>query len=656
MPDVPPPSPRPGIDALCLDAPQPAFEGRSFGGVGPYEWVRGTAVCSVDPDHPQNQGIVLLAQAPRDGRGYVTCDCDIEILRPVDPARGNGWLLYDVLNRGTKRAVHRINGGVESNNPTTPAEAGTGFLMRQGFTVVWSGWQADLPAGLMGARLPIATGAAGPLTGLSREEFILDLPAPKRADGIEELAPDRFVYHLAYPAADINDGSARLTIRQNEADDRAEVPAGQWRHLDARRIEINHALPGTFDRGAIWEFIYRARDPAVAGLALASMRDIVSFLRHGTADGRGRPSPPAGRCRYAVGFGLSQSGRVLRDFLHEGFNTDLAGRPVFDAMMPLIAGSRRSFLNHAFAQPGRFPRQHEDHGFPGDQFPFGYAMQTDAITGRRDGLLARAEAAGPTPKIMHIDSESEVFSARASLVLTDTAGADIAQSDSVRIYVAAGVAHGDYPLPPAVAQAAGNTLTYGPLVRALLPALCRWVETGAAPPPSQHPTRAGGTLVSHAEASLAFPALPQTAYPDQFNRLHVMDYAVQPPRAGGEYPVFLSITDADGNSVAGVRHPLLTAPLGTHTGWQLRRPGYAPGELFNVFGAFIPFAATRREREANGDPRLSLQERYGDAAGWRAALAAGLEPLVEAGYLLAEDAERILTHAARGYPARLDFA
>jgi Alpha/beta hydrolase domain len=656
MPDAVPPLPQAGIDALRLQPAQPAFAGRSFGEVGAYEWVVGTAFCSVDPAQLRNRGIALLDRAPRDWRGFVTYDVDLSILRPVDPACGNGWLLYDVLNRGTKRAIHRINSGVESNTPTSEAEAGTGFLMRRGFTMVWSGWQADLPAGLMSARLPIATAAEEKLTRLSREEFILDLSAPKRADGITELSATRFVYQLSYPAAEIADGSATLTIRQNEADARIAVPRAQWRYLNPCRIEITHDLPAAFDRGAIWEFIYRAGEPVVTGLALASMRDIVAFLRRGTADVAGQPNPLAGRCRHAVGFGLSQSGRVLRDFLYEGFNVDLDGRPVFEAMMPVIAGSRRSFLNFPFAQPGRFPRQHEDHSFPGDQFPFTYGVQIDAISGRRDGILAQAEADGVAPKIMHIDSESEIFSARSSLVVTDTIGGDIALPENVRVYIANGVAHGDYPLSPAIARTAGNTLTYGPLARALLPALCRWVETGTLPPPSRYPTRATGTLVTLAEAARAFPQLPQTGFPDRLNRLHLLDHNKQPPEAWGEYPVFLGVTDEDGNGRGGVLHPLLAAPLGTHTGWQLRRPSFAPGELLNVFGAFIPFATTRAARETTCDPRPSLEERYGNAAGWHAALAAALPALVADGFLLEEDAERILARAGDGYPAALNFS
>lgn len=657
MSDASPPS---GLTRLRLDPPVPAFDGREFGGTGDYEWIRGTALCALDPQHPLNRPIALLDHAPCDRDGRVSYEVDLAILRPADPARGNGWLLYDVLNRGTKRAVHRINSGAASNHPATPAEAGTGFLMREGYTLVWSGWQHDVPlgGGRMAARLPVARGPDGPLAGWSREEFILDAPAAIRDDGIEEASPTVFTYRLSYPAADPADPSARLSLRQNEGDARTGMPRPCWRFIDPQRIEVTHGLTadggGAPDRGAIWEFIYRARDPVVAGIGLASIRDVVAFLRHAQADAAGTENPLAGRIRRAMGFGLSQSGRVLRDFLHEGFNEDLSGRAVFEAVMPVIAGSRRAFVNMPFAQPGRFSRQHEDHSFPGDQFPFTYGTVTDPVSGRTDGILARAAEAGVAPKIVHLDSESEVFSARTSLVVTDTEGRDLALPENVRVYVAAGVAHGDYPLPAAVARTAGNTLTYGALARALVRALRDWVETGAFPPPSRHPTRADGTLVPLADAARAFPSLPQTPFPDRMNGLRLMDHAVQPPAAGASYPVFVGTTDADGNAAAGVPHPLALLPLGTHTGWQLRRPGFAAGELMNVFGAFIPFARTRAEREASGDPRPSLEERYGTAAGWRERLAAALPALVAAGYLLEEDAEAVLAQAAAGYPETLN--
>ena len=630
-----------GVQRIHLAPAQPAFAGRLFDGRA-YEWLAGTAFLAADPADPANAPVVHLSDAPRDRDGLVRYEADVAILRPV--ADGNGWMLYDVLNRGTKRAVHRINTATGSNLPATEAEAGTGWLMRGGWTLVWSGWQHDVPpgGGRMAARLPAVAG----LEGWSREEWVLDLPAATRDDSVEAETPTHFTYRLTYAAAPRPE--ARLTVRQNEADPHTPVDPALWRFDGPGRIVVAQDARAPFDRGAIWEFTYRATDPVVTGLGLLGMRDVAAFLRHGTAaDG----NPLAGTVRHAAGFGLSQSGRVLRDFLRWGFNRDTAGRPVFDAVMPVIAGSRRAFVNLPFAQPGRFPRQHEDHLFPGDQFPFAYATQADVVGRRTDGVLPPGQQ---DTRVIHLDSESEMFSARTSLVVTDTTGQDAVLPDNVRVYVASGTAHGDYPLPPEVATAEGNTLTYGALARAALHALRRWVEDGTSPPPSRHPTRADGTLVDLPAAASAFPRLPQTAFPGRLNALALLDHGTVPPSPGAPYPVFVGITDADGNMRGGVPHPLTVAPLGTHTGWQLRKHGFAPGELMNVFGAFVPFAATRAEREAAGDPRPSLEERYGSAAGWRNALAVALPGLVAAGYLLPEDADRVLVLAAAGYPARLN--
>ena len=653
----------PGLTWTEASRQSPAYEGTSFGNAGAYEWVFGRLTGEVDPRHPLNQGIALLDRASVNGNGYVTYETDVAILKPIDATRGNGWMLYDVLNRGTKRAIQRINTGPASNSPFKLDDIGTRYLMERGFTVVWTAWQGDVPpgGGRMLAKLPVAMGPDGPITGMSREEFILDLAAAVREDGIEEIADDRFQVRLSYPAADMADlASASLTIRQNEQDERQSPPGLSWRYHDENTLEVTHARDLPFDRGAIYEFVYKAKNPTVMGLGLAAIRDTVSFFRHAAADARGNANPLHGALRHALGFGLSQSGRVLRDFLYEGFNADREGRAVFDAVMPLIAGSRRAFLNAPFAQPGRFSRQHEDHSFPGDQFPFGYGLLHDPISERTDSILARAEVASVAPgsadpKIMHLDTDSEFVSARSSLVVTDCEGNDVTLPDNVRFYLAASVAHGDYPLPAEVASAQGNTLTYGTLVRALIDALTAWVETGKTPPASRYPTRAAGTLLSRAQVEAHFPAIPGVRYPQTINGLQLADHTQVPPGQGAAYPVFIGSTDADGNGDAGVVHPLVTTPLGTHTGWQVRRPGFAEGELFNVFGSFWPFAVTRTEREANRDPRPSLEERYGDMAGWQAYLKTALEGLVIDGFLLQEDRERILTQAGRGYFTTFNF-
>ena len=353
------------------------------------------------------------------------------------------------------------------------------------------------------------------------------------------------------------------------------------------------------------------------GIGFAAIRDIVAFLRH-AADG----NPLRSGIRHALGFGISQSGRVLRDLVYYGFNQDLAGRQVFDGILPVVAGSRRTCINWQFAQAGRYSRQHEDHSYGDDQFPFSYPTLSDPISGRTDGILQRARDAGVCPKVMHLDTESDIWQARASLVATDTNGADIAMPDEVRIYAVTGVPHAPFrPLAKPVMQLPGNPLGYGAFMRALLIALTEWVEHGIAPPASRFPSRAAGTLVPLAEAREGFPRLPLVNFPTVLNELRLRDHSVEPPIETTAYPVFVQSVDADGNSVGGLRHPLLDAPLATHVGWSLRAAGYGEGDLFTIQGSMIPFAATEAERQRAGDPRPSLAARYASREAWAEKLA-----------------------------------
>jgi len=634
----------PAVKELIIsEVESPTFEGMAFGDVGPYESIVGRALCEIDPAAPQNRGIVNLDKAPRNAAGLVEYDVDVYMLRPVDPGRGNGWLFYEVLNRGGKRSINRINNGSPSNTPRLKSDVGTGFLMNEGYTLVWTGWQGELaPApGLMTARLPIAAHEDRPITGRTLEEFIDESDGPT------------FVGRLTYPAASLDRAEATLTIRERERDARATPPGLSWRYLDERRIEITRPPGRDYDKGAIYEFVYTARDPIVSGLAFASVRDIVSWLRSGEADGAGNPNPMVrnghNEVRRAMLLGISQSGRFVRDFLYQGFNQDLDGRQVFEAAVPIIAGSRKTFINYPFAQPGRYSRQHEDHCYPGDQFPFTYTSLTDPISGRTDDILAQCRETGTDPKIMHIDTDSEIWSARASLVVTDCEGRDIDLPANVRAYLAAGLQHGTPPRetfdkigqPP-------NPVGYGALTRPLLVALKRWVEDGVEPPPSRFPRIADGTLVTLDEGRKRFPSIPGAPYPSVYNELRLMDHRFAPAEEGPAYPVFVSTTDADGNGDAGIRHPLLDAPTATHVGWNLRAPGHAAGELAGVIGSLIPFTRTGAEREASGDPRPSFEERYGDKAGFVKALREACDRLVGQGYFLREDADRLMAAAENG--------
>ena len=620
----------------------PVFGGAEFAGVGNYERLHGTVFGELDPTHRLNADIVNLDKAPRNARGHVEYQSDFRILKPLDLDRGDGCLVYDVPNRGNQPIMARLNGAPDGGHPQ---HAGNGFLMRRGFTVVWSGWQGDVPPGAdrLTAHFPTIPG----ITGMVREEFIAEATGLLGDSNIQELSEDRFVGTLVYPVADA--AGATLTAREREADPRATPPGLAWRLIDDRHVEIMRPTAPGFDRGAIYEFVYRAQDPIVMGIGFAAIRDIVSFLRYGTKD---NPLAPQERpcIRRALGFGISQSGRVLRDLVYLGFNQDLAGRQVFDGILPVVAGSRRTCINWQFAQAGRYSRQHEDHSYGDDQFPFSYPTLSDPISGRSGGILQRARDANVCPKVLHLDTESDLWQARSSLIVTDTSGTDIAMPDEVRVYTVSGVSHAPFrPLSKPVMQLPGNRLGYGAFMRALLVALFEWVEHGVAPPASRFPSRADATLVSLAEARSTFPKLPQVNFPKVLNELRLRDHSVEPPIESLAYPVFVQATDTDGNALGGFRHPMVDAPLATHTGWSLRASGYGEGDLFTIQGSMIPFATTEAERQRAGDPRPSVEARYASRDVWAARLAAATDRLVAERLLLPEDGDRLLAAARESW-------
>jgi hypothetical protein len=331
----------------------------------------------------------------------------------------------------------------------------------------------------------------------------------------------------------------------------------------------------------------------------------------------------------------------LHDFLYWGFNADEAGRPVFEGLMPHIAGGKKTFTNYRFSQPGRSPYQHADSVYPGSEFPFTYPVTTDVLTGRTDGLLARCLAAGNCPKIIKTDSEIEFYQQRASLVATDTQGKAVAMPDNVRLFFLSNLPHyalaSDQSVLTRTCAYPTNPLNAGPPVRALLVALDTWISTGMVPPASRYPSRSDGTLVEPTPERVGFPHIPGINYTALMTRPAVINFDVMPPVKGASYPVFLPKTDADGRDVAGLHLPTLEAPIATYSGWNLRKTGFAAGELCENNGSMLPFAATREERLNSHDPRLSLAERYPGSRDRAAAVAKAARQLVEDRLLLTED-------------------
>lgn len=603
----------------------PAFGGASFGKVGPYERITARASVAVDPADRRNAVIADLDRAPRNAEGRVEAEADVVILRPADVARGNGAVLLEVPNRGRPLMPMLFTeaAAVQGQLATTAEAAGNGFLFREGYTLVWVGWQGDIASqpGQLALRVPTLPGVTGPV----RDEVVFfhrRSPAPTT---------------LPWPVADST--SLRVSVRAGWDAPRQSPSDLAWRLLDDGKLEITR--PQGFDAGAIYEITYTAKDPGVVGLGFAAVRDVASFLRH---DG-GSANPLAGQVRRAHLFGVSQSGRYVRDFLYLGFNEDTAGRRVFDGMMPHIAGARRLFGNSRFAQPGRAPASPLDVAWPADAFPFTYADTTDPVSGAQDSLMRRCRATRTCPKVMQTDTEHEYWLSRASLVVTDPAGRDLALPEDVRAYMIAGMPHFSAP-GAAVRKGDVCMLPISPLhagapMRALLTALDAWVSDGTPPPASRTPSRANGTLVDAAQAVPKIPGLP---YGGLYVPAAKVDPAVDPPREIGRYTVLVPQANVDGMAEAGIRMPAIEVPRATYTGWNPRAEGYGAG-LCPLAGGVLPLAATHADRERNGDPRLSLEERYPTPDAYNAAVRLAALRLAEERLLLQADAT-VLTEGA----------
>jgi hypothetical protein len=615
---------------------RPALGGASFGSTGTYEEIRASVTIALDPADPRNAVISDLDHAPRNAQGQVEAVADVIILRPTEPGRGNGTLLVEPPNRGN-RIIGQLLNDAPRNNATRleqPEDAGNGWTFRQGYTMVWIGWQGDWTPGRgMRVNVPKVEGVTGP----SREEFVFD----NRTSPVQAT--------LTYPVAD--PAGMVLTVRARQEDARQRPADMAVRLIAPDRIEITR--PAGFDAGAIYELTYTARDPLVLGMGFAAFRDVTAFLRH---DGSAaNPLAANGRSAVtgAIAFGVSQSGRFLRDLLYLGFNEDTRGRQVFDGMVPHIAGSRRSFTNGRFAQPGRNPSDHTDRLYPADQFPFTYAVTTDPLTGLRDGLLRRCRTTATCPRIFQTDSEFEYWGARGSLTVTDAAGRHVDLPPEVRAFMMTG--HPHYAEAQAVANPSEscvmpvNPLQAGAAMRALMVALDAWIKDGVEPPASRTPMVAHGTLV----AAPTFPAIPGLPPFSSHTPAPLLDLSQTPPAVVGRYPILFPRLDIDGNAIGGVRLPVIEAPHATYTGWNPRAEGFAAGALCTNMGGVVPFAATHAERLASNDPRLSLEERWPDRDAYIGAVRQSAERLAAERLLLPEDVQAMIAAAQAGTLDRL---
>jgi len=627
------------VTRLEITSRRPAFGGQSFGASGAYEVLIGQAHAVVDPSAAVNSGIVDLENAPRNQSGMVEYSFDVQILKPVDMNKGNRVLFYEFNNRGNRLVYSYFN---EGGFGYEPANVGNAFIMSNGYTFVSSGWQGvGVPATASGSnppllqtRLPVASKNGQPIVGTAREEWIRDTAANP-------------IRKLSYPAATLDQSKATMTVRVNESDARRAVPTTEWSYIDDTTVQIKEP-PGT-DAGAIYELVYQAKNPIVTGMGFAGVRDVVTFLRRNATDEAGHDNPLFVNGKpvitVAVSTGTSQSGRVQRDFIYQGFNEDATGRRVFEGMNPIVGGGRKTFVNYRFAQPGRFTRQHEDHMYPMDEFPFTYQTTTDSMTGKTDGLFRRCSASKTCPNVIQLDADSESYQGHGSLVLTDTKGTDVKLPAEVRYYYLT-TAHnqGD-----AGCRDAAHAVSPWPYYRAAYDALVRWVRDGVEPPPTKAPSVAAGTFVTVAEQSKLYPTIPGRPYSSRVNEVGIRDFNVFPPKeSAAKYPLFVPRLDRDGNPVAGILLPEIEAPTATLSGRSIRGKGFAEGDLCSTNGSSLPFAKTKGERLASGDSRLSFEERYpGGQREYVEKYKRAVDKLVADRYLLPEDGAKLVANASR---------
>lgn len=615
--------------------------GQWFGAAGPYEKIAGTVFFELDPADPRNKAITDLELAPRNARGRVEFSADLYILAPKDPARASGSVLFEISNRGNKGLLTTFNRAPASLDPMTPEQFGDGLLMRNGFTLVWVGWEFDVgPLPALSVKAPIATNHGAPIVETIAATFNVDAAAAEVS--VSDVPK--------YPPVDLDDPGAQLTVRNLVWDTPTVLPRASWRFVkpepgsgtgrcgdgsDCPRI----ALSSGFEPGRMYEIHYRAQNPPVSGVGLAAIRDMASAIKYGN----GAIVPVRGE--YVHVYGASQSGRFLRLFLYDGFNVDEQNRKVFDGVLPHIAGAARADFNRRFSQAVGLDQ------FGALRFPFTDAPELDAATVRTDALLGKYTP-DQQPKVMYTNSSVEYWGTgrAAALVHTSLDGTtDLVLPPNVRVYLFSGSQHGPAAFPPRTALGDGpNARGVGAQLpnptlhielRALMLALDRWVRDGTEPPASKYPRVSDGTLTP--VSALKWPALKSVTAPS----------LIPAPRratgdgAEGAWPFLVPQVDDDGNEIGGIRLPDQAVPIGTLTGWNFRTASTGnPTAIVPLAGSLIPFAKTTADR--HGDPREALDERYRGKADYVGrATEVGLA-LVKQGYVLREDLPFLLERAS----------
>lgn len=623
------------------------------GPVGPYELIRGKFFGELDPKDPKNAIIQDITSAPRNAKGKVEYSATFSMSKPVDMSKANGFLYYDVANRGGMRLEAEPTGRVH----------------------LTSGWQGDIPASetLQYGTFPVAKGPGGKsIVGPAIARFVDFAPGAQSLPMRGGNAPG-----VPRPAPASMDTSTAKLVRHLKVGDAGEpIAATDFAFADCSKTPFpgmpdpgQLCVRGGFDAKYAYDLVYQAKDPIVMGIGLAATRDIISFM-HNAPDTPAATNPVAGKIKYVVGTGVSQSGNFLRSMINLGFTIDEKGRKLFDGAIPIIAG-RQSALNIRFSAPGGSSFTYDG----GNEGTVTWTRYNDTV--RDEGthsLLDRCNTSKTCPKVIETFGSTEFWNIRMSPDLVGVDGkADLPIPPNVRRYYNPSVNHGGgnggfstvtLPPPSAVQLPAqrcllpANPNPTSDTVKALYVAMEGWVAKNAEPPPSQYPLLSKGELLSPAEIAKIAPAIPGKPHAGdvynpfydydfgpQYNRVDVSGIMTKLPPTWRELPLLMPKVNSDGNEEAGVQSVNLQAPLGTYLGWNVMAGGYYKGQNCGYQGGFIPFATTKAQRMAAKDPRPSLEERYGDHAGFVAKVKVAADELVAERYLLPEDAAKLVADA-----------
>jgi hypothetical protein len=651
------------VTKLVIDptrSTSPTFNGREFGEVGMYEEIRGTVIGELDPDDRRNALITDIKWAPRNANNMVEYTATFSLLKPIDMSRASGVLVYGIPNRG-RPALGYGNIGVTPDNP-----AGDGFDQKPGHVYLDSGWQADL--------------------GFDLDRETVLVPVAKKHDGSSLTSPifHRFVQPSGNTAtipgmgrtpASLDTTLAKLisVAHENNLGQRTgvvEIPSDEWAFADCRTVpfpgtpdETRICVKNGFDSNLIYELVWTAKDPLVLGIGMAAMRDVGSFFRRAYSDDEGTPNPIAGTTKWVIAFGRSQSGRFQKNFILLGFNEDEDGKIVWDGAQPIIAGQMGQF-NIRFSNEGNIANLFE----PGAEGPLWWGNYNDKARGRGvTGLLQRCRKTHTCPKVFDDFGGPEIWYSRGSVSIAGTQGkADIPLPGNVRRYYHVGTPHGggvggfEVTQPPQNGRVlARNPNPQTETRRALFVALVDWVTKGKQPPASQYPSVKDGTLVRATAKAMHWPNIPGAPTPDgvinvlmDYDYGHKFRYNDQSgvmtkvvPRIKQIIPTLAGKVDKDGNEVAGVKSVLFQAPLGTYTSWNQEADGPRMGTEPSLAAGYIPFAMTEAERMTSGDPRLSIEERYGSQEGYNCLVTRIAKNEVRKRFLLQEDADRLIAQA-----------